>query len=118
MLIFQSVLSAFSTGAELNKRVKQIRDQVLADSKFNALTVFELLLNIGQFEFKLKEVSSYGALKNLSIIFQLLRDHGHVLSINFFLFRIKQIHSITYILQGISPCKDCFSTNMFLTFGL
>ena len=90
------MLSVFSTGAELNKRVKQIRDQVLADSKFNALTVFELLLNIGQFEFKLKEVSSYGALKNLSIIFQLLRDHGHFLSINFF-FVENQTDSLHYL---------------------
>ncbi|XP_059147627.1 WASH complex subunit 5-like isoform X2 [Physella acuta] len=48
--------AALSPSAELNKRIKQIRDQVLSDCKFNALTVFELLLNIAQFEFRLKEL--------------------------------------------------------------
>ncbi|RUS78371.1 hypothetical protein EGW08_013864 [Elysia chlorotica] len=57
MLHSAAVAPSFNQqGAELNKRVKQIRDQVLTDSKFNPLTVFELLLNIGQFEFKLKEM--------------------------------------------------------------
>lgn len=48
--------SVLQPSAELNKRIKAIREQVLADSKFNPLVVFELLLNIGQFEFKLKEM--------------------------------------------------------------
>ncbi|KAK0052092.1 WASH complex subunit strumpellin [Biomphalaria pfeifferi] len=48
--------SALTPTAELNKRIKQIREQVLTDCRFKALTVFELLLNIAQFEFKLKEL--------------------------------------------------------------
>jgi WASH complex subunit strumpellin len=43
-------------GAEANKRCKQLRDQVLSDSKYSPLAVFQLLLNTAQFEFKLKEV--------------------------------------------------------------
>ncbi|CAG5129653.1 unnamed protein product, partial [Candidula unifasciata] len=54
--------------AEVNKRIKQIRDQVLADSKFNPLLVFELLLNIAQFEFKLKEREQRGC-KELSEVY-------------------------------------------------
>jgi len=45
-------------GADGNKRCKQLRDQVLTDSKFNPLHVFQLLLNTAQFEFKLKEASA------------------------------------------------------------
>lgn len=48
--------AALAPSAELNKRIKQIRDQVMTDCKFNPVTVFELLLNIAQFEFKLKEL--------------------------------------------------------------
>ncbi|XP_050401033.2 WASH complex subunit 5 isoform X1 [Patella vulgata] len=48
--------AALPPSAELNKRCKMIRDQVLADSRYNALSVFQHLLNIGQFEFKLKEM--------------------------------------------------------------
>ena len=48
--------SALSPSAEMNKRCRQLREQVLIDAKFNALTVFRLLLNVGQFEFKLKEM--------------------------------------------------------------
>lgn len=48
--------AALTPATEQNKRVKQVRDQVVADSRYNPLTVFELLLNIGQFEFKLKEM--------------------------------------------------------------
>ena len=42
--------------ADANKRCRQIRDQVLQDSAYNQATIFRLLLNTGQFEFKLKEV--------------------------------------------------------------
>ena len=48
-------MNVFS-GGEQNKRCRLLRDQVLSDSKYNPLAVFQLLLNIGQFEFKLKEV--------------------------------------------------------------
>ncbi|XP_052274369.1 WASH complex subunit 5-like isoform X2 [Dreissena polymorpha] len=47
---------ALSPSAETNKRCKQLRDQVLTDSKYSPLHVFELLLNTAQFEFKLKEL--------------------------------------------------------------
>lgn len=47
---------ALSPSAEVNKRCKQLRDQVIADSKYNALSVFQLLLETGQFEFQLKEM--------------------------------------------------------------
>nr|CAD7567981.1 unnamed protein product [Timema californicum] len=43
-------------GWDTNKRCKQIRDQVVADSKYNPLQVFELLLNTAQFELKIKEM--------------------------------------------------------------
>ena len=43
-------------GAETNKRCKQLRDLVLAESKFNPEVLFRLLLNTGQLELKLKEV--------------------------------------------------------------
>ncbi|KAK3601512.1 hypothetical protein CHS0354_027658 [Potamilus streckersoni] len=45
-----------SPSAEMNKRCKMLRDQVLADSKYDPLAVFELLLNTAHFEFKLKEM--------------------------------------------------------------
>ncbi|KAK3090762.1 hypothetical protein FSP39_014429 [Pinctada imbricata] len=47
---------ALSASADQNKRCRQLREQVLTDSKYNPLVVFQLLLNIGQFEFKLKEM--------------------------------------------------------------
>jgi len=47
---------SLTAGAEANKRCKQLRDQVHADSKYNPLLTFQLLLNTAQFEFKLKEV--------------------------------------------------------------
>ncbi|XP_071117463.1 WASH complex subunit 5-like [Haliotis cracherodii] len=48
--------AALPPTAEGNKRCKQIRDQVLGDSRYNPLGVFQLLLSTGQFEFKLKEM--------------------------------------------------------------
>lgn len=46
------------SGAEQNRRCKALREQVLTDAKYNPLAVFQLLLNVGQFEFTLKEVSA------------------------------------------------------------
>lgn len=40
-----------------NKRLRQIKDQVLNDSKYNPKLLFRLLLDTAQFEFTLKEVS-------------------------------------------------------------
>lgn len=42
-----------------NKRLRQIKDQVLSDSKYNARILFQLLLDTAQFEFTLKEVRLY-----------------------------------------------------------
>ncbi|XP_015276829.1 PREDICTED: WASH complex subunit strumpellin [Gekko japonicus] len=39
-----------------NKRLRQIKDQVLTDSKYNPKILFQLLLDTGQFEFILKEM--------------------------------------------------------------
>uniref|UniRef100_A0AAY4BXP5 WASH complex subunit 5 n=1 Tax=Denticeps clupeoides TaxID=299321 RepID=A0AAY4BXP5_9TELE len=39
-----------------NKRLRQIKDQVLADSKYNSKILFQLLLDTAQFEFVLKEM--------------------------------------------------------------
>lgn len=39
-----------------NKRMRQIKDQVLSDSKYNPRILFQLLLDTAQFEFTLKEV--------------------------------------------------------------
>jgi hypothetical protein len=47
---------AFLQGWEGNKRCKQIRDQVIADAKYNPLQVFELLLNTAQFELKIRDM--------------------------------------------------------------
>lgn len=42
--------------AETNKRCRQLRDQVIQDSSYNPETVFRLMLNTAQYEFKLKEM--------------------------------------------------------------
>ncbi|XP_041046075.1 WASH complex subunit 5 isoform X1 [Carcharodon carcharias] len=39
-----------------NKRLRQIKDQVFIDSKYNPKTLFQLLLDSAQFEFVLKEM--------------------------------------------------------------
>uniref|UniRef100_A0A6Q2XDG2 WASH complex subunit 5 n=1 Tax=Esox lucius TaxID=8010 RepID=A0A6Q2XDG2_ESOLU len=39
-----------------NKRLRQIKDQVIADSKYNPKILFQLLLDTAQFEFTLKEM--------------------------------------------------------------
>ncbi|PIK50593.1 putative WASH complex subunit strumpellin-like [Apostichopus japonicus] len=41
---------------DVNKRCRQLREQVMADSKYNPQRLFELLLNTGQLEYKLKEM--------------------------------------------------------------
>lgn len=46
-----------STGnCDNNKKCNKIREQVIADAKYNPLEVFELLLNTGQFEYKVQEM--------------------------------------------------------------
>ena len=39
-----------------NKRMRQIKEQVLNDSKYNPRILFQLLLDTAQYEFTLKEV--------------------------------------------------------------
>ncbi|KAG8587249.1 hypothetical protein GDO81_005612 [Engystomops pustulosus] len=39
-----------------NKRLRQVKDQVLAESKYNSKVLFQLLLDTAQYEFLLKEV--------------------------------------------------------------
>uniref|UniRef100_A0A8C5PIQ2 WASH complex subunit 5 n=1 Tax=Leptobrachium leishanense TaxID=445787 RepID=A0A8C5PIQ2_9ANUR len=39
-----------------NKRLRQVKDQVLTDSKYNSKVLFQLLLDTAQFEFVLKEM--------------------------------------------------------------
>ncbi|KAM3928299.1 WASH complex subunit 5 [Leptodactylus fuscus] len=39
-----------------NKRLRQVKDQVLAESKYNSKVLFQLLLDTAQFEFLLKEM--------------------------------------------------------------
>ncbi|GCB74711.1 hypothetical protein scyTo_0003802 [Scyliorhinus torazame] len=39
-----------------NKRLRQIKDQIFIDSKYNSKTLFQLLLDSAQFEFVLKEM--------------------------------------------------------------
>ena len=51
-------VTSYLLGVEVTKRYKQLRDQVIADSKYNPLSVFQLLLETGQFEFQLKEVKT------------------------------------------------------------
>jgi len=49
----------YTVGVESNKRCRQLRDQVIQDSVYNPELLFKLLLNTSQYEFKLKEVSSF-----------------------------------------------------------
>lgn len=39
-----------------NKRLRQIKEQVINDSKYSSKILFQLLLDTAQFEFILKEV--------------------------------------------------------------
>lgn len=48
--------AALTSSIEANKRCRQLRDQVIMDSRYNALQVFQLLLYTAQFELKLKEI--------------------------------------------------------------
>ncbi|XP_078609635.1 WASH complex subunit 5-like [Branchiostoma floridae x Branchiostoma japonicum] len=50
------LLHTVESGADLNKRCRQLREQVIADSKYNPGILFELLLNTAQLELKLKEM--------------------------------------------------------------
>uniref|UniRef100_A0A3P8VPU0 WASH complex subunit 5 n=1 Tax=Cynoglossus semilaevis TaxID=244447 RepID=A0A3P8VPU0_CYNSE len=52
-LMLHSAESAYDIN---NKRLRQIKDQVLNDSKYNPKILFQLLLDTAQFEFTLKEM--------------------------------------------------------------
>lgn len=49
-----------------NKRLRQIKDQVLNDSKYKPKILFQLLLDTAQFEFTLKEVSLSSVLDHVN----------------------------------------------------
>ena len=44
---------------DANKRVRQLRETLVTESKYNPQRLFELLLDTAQLEFKLKEVSRF-----------------------------------------------------------
>lgn len=46
----------FFTVFEYTKKCKQIREQVIADSKYDPMLIFQLLINTAQFELKIKEL--------------------------------------------------------------
>ncbi|XP_042898977.1 WASH complex subunit 5 [Parasteatoda tepidariorum] len=46
---------ALTPAAEVNKKCRQLREQVINDSRYNPLQVFQLLLYTAQFELKVKE---------------------------------------------------------------
>ena len=48
--------SELPVGADINKRCKQILQDVIRDVQYDPAAVFKLLLNTAQFEFNLKEV--------------------------------------------------------------
>ena len=56
LLLYKTTIGLFMIGAMDNKRCRQLKDQVAADSQFNAETIFRLLLNTAQFELQLKDV--------------------------------------------------------------
>ena len=53
-----------------NKRMRQIKDQVINDSKYNPKILFQLLLDTAQFEFTLKEVCLMNPLYDIPVNLQ------------------------------------------------
>lgn len=53
-----------------NKRMRQIKDQVINDSKYNPKILFQLLLDTAQFEFTLKEVCLMNTLYDIPVHLQ------------------------------------------------
>lgn len=45
-----------SLAIEGNKKCRQIRDHVIAQTSFSQMEVFQLLLNTAQFELKVKDI--------------------------------------------------------------
>lgn len=57
MLLFIFFLGICFSAYDLNnKRLRQIKEQVINDSKYSSKILFQLLLDTAQFEFILKEV--------------------------------------------------------------
>lgn len=56
---FCTVVLPFLACDPNNKRLRQIKDQILTDSRYNPKVLFQLLLDTAQFEFILKEVMCY-----------------------------------------------------------
>lgn len=59
MAKFYIVVLPFAACDPNNKRLRQIKDQILTDSRYNPKVLFQLLLDTAQFEFILKEVMCY-----------------------------------------------------------
>ncbi|XP_021107803.1 WASH complex subunit 5 isoform X3 [Heterocephalus glaber] len=57
-----------------NKRLRQIKDQILTDSRYNPRILFQLLLDTAQFEFILKEVQEFHQLESNLQVCQFLAD--------------------------------------------
>ncbi|CAI9726515.1 WASH complex subunit 5-like [Octopus vulgaris] len=55
-LLLHTAALPTSATQENAKKYRQVREQVLTDSQYSPLALFQLLLNIGQYELKLKEI--------------------------------------------------------------
>ncbi len=58
LFLFRSILhtSHLSSLAEANKRFKAIRDQVIKDFQYDEYKLLDLLLNLSQLEFNVREI--------------------------------------------------------------
>ncbi|XP_023214249.1 WASH complex subunit 5-like, partial [Centruroides sculpturatus] len=88
MLLHTSVLSP---SAENNKRCRQLRDQVLTDSKYKPLQVFQLLLYTAQFELKIKEM------------FKQLLTEKHEKWMNYQKEGMERMTELTDVFSGMKP---------------
>lgn len=78
-----------------NKRLRQIKDQVLSDSKYNPRILFQLLLDTAQFEFTLKEVRLCHKCVSPPVFETIL-------------FSMIPRHNTNFVVQFLfTDCKDC-----------
>ena len=50
-------ISIYHVAAEVNKRCKLLREQVIQESQYDALKLLQVLMNVAKLELKLREVS-------------------------------------------------------------
>ena len=50
-------ISIYCIAAEVNKRCKLLREQVIQESQYDALKLLQVLMNVAKLELKLREVS-------------------------------------------------------------